>query len=123
MTPSHVGVSLAFGLVIAEIAPSIDHLLGRASADAELQTPACDEIGGTGVLGHIERILVAHVDHGRADLNLAGLRPDRRQEWEGRGELAREMVDPEIGPVRAQFLGGDGQVDGLQECVPGRAGL
>jgi hypothetical protein len=48
MPPPHVGVALALGRLIAEIAPSIDHLLGRAAADAELQTPACDEIGGAG---------------------------------------------------------------------------
>jgi hypothetical protein len=34
--------------------------------------------------------------------------------------LAREVMDPKIGSVRAQFLGGNGQVDGLQECVCGR---
>jgi hypothetical protein len=73
-------------------------LCGRAPADAELQAPACDEIGGTGVLGHVERVLVAHVDHGRADLDPAGIRPDRRQERQGRGELAREFMHPEIAP-------------------------
>ena len=123
MTPPHVGVALALGRLITEIAPAIDHLLGRASADAELQPPACDEIGGTGVLGHVERVLVAHVDHGRADLDAAGLRADRRQQREGRGELAREMMDPEIGAVRAQLLGGNGEVDGLQQRIRGRAGL
>ena len=83
MTPPHVGVVLALGRLETEKSPSIDHLLGRASADAELQAPACDEIGGTGVLGHVERVLAAHVDHGRADLDLAGLRPDCRQKWKG----------------------------------------
>jgi hypothetical protein len=34
----HVGVALPLGRLIAEIAPPIDHLLGRASANAELQT-------------------------------------------------------------------------------------
>ena len=123
MTPAHVGVALALGRLIAEIAPAIDHLLGRASADAELQTPAGDEIGGAGVLGHVERVLVAHVDHGGADLDPAGLRADRRQQREGRGELAGEMMDPEIGAVRAQLLGRDGELDGLQQRVRGRAGL
>src|SRR5450631_2101854 len=98
MTPPHVGVGLALGRLITEITPSIDHLLGRAAADTELQAPACDEIGGTGVLGHVERVLVAHVDHGRADLDPAGIRPDRRQERQGRGELAREFMHPEIAP-------------------------
>ena len=32
-----------------------------------------------------------------------------------RGELAREMMDSEIGPVRSQLLGRDGEFDGLQE--------
>jgi len=27
------------------------------------------------------------------------------------------MMNPEIGPVRAQLLGGDGQLDGLQQRV------
>ena len=123
MTPPHVGVGLALGRLIAEIAPSIDHLLGRASADAELQTPAGDEIGGTGVLGHVERVLVAHVDHCRADLDAAGLRADGRQQRKRRGKLAGEVMDPKIGAVGAQLLGGDGQVDGLQERVRRRAGL
>src|SRR6266481_9238650 len=47
MTPPHVGVTLAFGRLITEMSPAIDHLLGRPPADAELQTPAGDEIGGT----------------------------------------------------------------------------
>src|ERR1700730_7737155 len=34
MTPPHVGVILALGRLITEISPSIDHLLGRPSADA-----------------------------------------------------------------------------------------
>jgi hypothetical protein len=33
-TPPHVGVTLALSRLIAEIPPAIDHLLGRASADA-----------------------------------------------------------------------------------------
>jgi hypothetical protein len=49
-TPSHVGITLALGRLIAEVPPSIDHLLGRASADAELQAPACDEIGRACIL-------------------------------------------------------------------------
>ena len=123
MTPPHVGVGLALGRLITEIPPPIDHLLGRASADAELQTSAGDEIGSTGVLGHVERVLVAHVDDRRADLDAAGLRADGRQQRKRRSELASEVMDPEIGAVRAQLLGGDGQVDGLQERVRGRAGL
>ena len=56
------GVSLAFDRLIAEILPTIDHLLGRASTDAELQPAAGDQIGRTRVLSHVQRVLVAHVD-------------------------------------------------------------
>ena len=82
MAPAHVGVALALGRPVAEVAPAVDHLLGRAAADAELQPPAGDEVGGAGVLGHVERVLVAHVDHGRADLDAAGLRADGGEQRE-----------------------------------------
>ena len=65
----HVGVGLALGRLVAEVAPAVDHLLGRAAADAELQAAAGDEVGRAGVLGHVERVLVAHVDDRRADLD------------------------------------------------------
>jgi hypothetical protein len=50
-------------------------------------------------------------------------RTDGRQQGKRRGELAREVMDLKMGSVRAQFLGGNRQIDGLQECVCGRAGL
>ena len=56
---------------VAEIAPAVDHLLGRAAADAELQPAAGDQVGRAGVLDHIERVLVAHVDDRGADLDAA----------------------------------------------------
>ena len=102
---------------VAEIAPAVDHLLGRAAADAELQPAAGDEVGGAGVLGHVERVLVAHVDHGRADLDPAGARADRGEQRERRAELAGEVVDAEIGAVGAQLLGRHGQVDRLEQRV------
>ena len=40
----------------------------------------------------------------------------------GKGEES-EVMDSKIGPVRAQFLGGNGEVNGLQECVCRRARL
>ena len=58
VAPPHVGVILAFGRLITEIPPSIDHLLGRPSADAELQALARNEIGGPGVLGAVENIVL-----------------------------------------------------------------
>ena len=82
VTPAHVGVGLALGRRITEIAPAIDHLLGRSAADAELQAPAGDDVGRTRVLRHVERVLVAHVDDGRADLDAARLRADGREQRE-----------------------------------------
>ena len=123
MTPAHVGVSPAFGRLIAEISPSIDHLLGRASTNAELQPSAGDQIGRTRVLDHIKWVLVAHVDDRRADFDAAGLHTDSSQQRKWRGKLAGEVMDAKIGPVRAQFLCRDGELDGLHERIRGRAGL
>ena len=100
----HVGIALALGRRIAEIAPAIDHLLRRAAADAKLQAPAGNEVGGPGILGHIERVLVAHVDDGRADLDPARLRAGRGQQRKRRAELTGEMVDAEIGAVRTKLF-------------------
>jgi len=74
------------GPACAEISPAIDYLLGRASTDTELQASAGDEIGGTGVLGHVERVLIAHVDHGRADLYWAVFAPTAARR--GKGEAS-----------------------------------
>ena len=76
VAPRHVGVGLALRRRVAEIAPAVDHLLGRAAADAELQAPAGDEVGRAGILRHVERVLVAHVDDRGADLDALG--PARR---------------------------------------------
>ncbi|HEU5205259.1 MAG TPA: LLM class flavin-dependent oxidoreductase, partial [Candidatus Limnocylindrales bacterium] len=54
----HVGVGLALLRLVAKVAPAVDHLLGRATADAELQAPTGDEVGSAGVLRHVERVLV-----------------------------------------------------------------
>src|SRR5258705_5271714 len=97
--------------------------LRSTCCDAELKPSARDQIGGARVLYHVERVLVTHIYDGCPDLDAAGLRTDGREQGKRRGELAREVMDPEIGSVRAQLLGGNGQVDGLQECVCGRARL
>jgi hypothetical protein len=120
---AHVGVALALFGHVAEIAPAVDHLLRRAAADAELEAPAADQIGGPRILGHVERVLIAHVDDGRTDLDAPRLRADRRQQREGRSELAREMMDAEVSAVRAEFLGRHSKVDGLEEAITGRARL
>ena len=123
MAPGHVGFGLVIARPIAEIVPAIDHLFGRAAADAELEPPSGDDVGGAGVFGHIERVLVAHIDHRRADFDTAGLRANRGQQRERRGKLAGKVMHPEIGAVRPQFLGSYGKVDGLEQRVGCRAGL
>jgi hypothetical protein len=72
------------------------------------------------VLGHIERVLVAHIDDGRADFDAAGFGADGRQKGKRRRELTGEVVvDSKIGTVGAQLLGRDSQIDRLKElCVP-----
>jgi hypothetical protein len=112
-----VGVRLILLRLVAEVSPAVDHLLRRAAADPQLETAAGDEVGRAGVLGHVERVLVAHVDDRRADLDPAGARTDRRQQGERRSQLPREVVHAEVRAVSAQFLGGDGQVNRLQQRV------
>ena len=123
MPARHIGVALALIGLEAEMAPAIDHLLGRAAADPELQTAAGDEVGRAGVLDHVERVFVAHVDDGGADLDFARARADRGQQREGRSELAGEMMDAEIGAVRAKRFGRCGELDRLQQGVGARARL
>ena len=123
MASGHVCIGHPLRRDITEVAPSIDHLLGRTAADAELQASAADDVGSTSVLCHVERVLIAHIDDCRADLNPLGLRADSSQQRERRAELAGEMVHAEVSPVRAELLGGDGQVDRLQEGVGSRSRL
>ena len=109
----HVGVGLALGRHVAEVAEPVDHLLRRAAADPELEPAAGDEVGGAGVLGHVQRVLVAHVDDRGADLDAAGPRADRGEQRERRAELLGEVVDAEVRAVGAELLGGHGQLDRL----------
>ena len=123
MASCHVGVALAVGGRIAEVPPAVDHLLRRAPADPELQAATRDEVGRARVLRHVQRVLVAHVDHGRADLDRARACADGRQQRERRAELAREMMDAEVRAVRAQLLGGDSEFERLEQRIRRRAHL
>ena len=123
VAPRHVGVGHALRRHVAEVAKAVDHLLGRAAADAELQAAAGDEVGGAGVLRHVQRVLVAHVDDRGADLDALGPRAAGREQRERRAELAGEVMHAEIGAVGAELLGGDGELDRLQQRVGRRARL
>ena len=91
--------------------------LWRAAADAELEPPACEQIGRGCFLGHVQRVLVPHVDHAGADLDPAGLDADRREQREGRGELAREVVHAHERSVDPDLLGSDRELDRLAQRV------
>jgi hypothetical protein len=119
----HVGVGLAVGRHVAEVPEAVDHLLGRAAADPELEAPTGDQVGGAGVLDHVQRVLVAHVDDRGPDLDALRAGADRGEQRERRRELAREVVDAEECSVSAKFLGSDGKVDRLEERVGGRPRL
>ena len=69
MAPCHLGVRLALGRLVSEVAPAVDDLLGRPTTDAELQPATGEEVSGPRVLRHVERVLVAHVDDRGADLD------------------------------------------------------
>jgi hypothetical protein len=94
VTPRHVGVGLAFLRRVTEVAPTLDHLLRRPAADAELKPAARDQVGGARVFGHVQRVLVAHVDDDRADLDLrapTAATEERRAELT---EMAQGACDP-----------------------------
>ena len=117
MPAAHVGVGLALGGCVAEVTPPFDHLFGRAAADTQLQAATADQVGRSRILSHVERVLVAHVDHAGAYLDPAGPGANRGQQREGRCELLGEVVNAEIRAVGTQLLGRDGQIDRLQQHV------
>ena len=123
MTARHVGVGLALLRRVTEVAPAVDHLLRRPTADAELEPSARDQVGGARVFGHVQRILVAHVDDGRADLDFFRACAYRGEQGERRAELTREVVHAEVRAVGAELLGGDRELDRLRQCVGPRANL
>ena len=117
MPARHVGIAVAVGGRVAEVPPAVDHLLGRPSADPELQPATGDQISRPGVLGEVQRVLVAHVDHGGPDLDPRRPRADRRQQRERRGELTREMVNAEVRAVGAELLRRDRELDRLPQRI------
>ena len=103
------------------MAVALDDLFRRPATDPQLQAAAGNQVGRARVLGHVVRVLVAHVDDGRPDLDAAGPRPNRGQQGKGRCELPREVMHAEIGTVRAELFGSDRQLDGLEERVGRRS--
>jgi hypothetical protein len=73
--------------------------------------------------GHVQRVLVSHVDDRGPDLDPAGPRSDRGQQREWGGQLPLEVVHADERPVDPEVLGRLGQLDGLQQRVGGGPGL
>jgi hypothetical protein len=117
MPPPQVRIVLAFIWAVAKVAPTIDDLLGGTAADAQLQTSTSDEIRSAGVLRHVMRILIPHVDDGRANFNLSRFGADRREQREGRRQLLREVMNAEVGSVHSQAFGLYCEIDGLQDRI------
>ena len=90
---------------------------------AQLQASAGDDVGRAGVLCHVQRVFIPHIDDRRANLNPPGLRADSSQQREGGAELAGEVMHAKVSPVRAEFFGSDCQIDRLQEGVGSRSRL
>ena len=107
---------------IAERLGTVPGGFRRAPADPELKPAIGEQIGRRGSLGHVERVLVAHVDHAGADLDPARPDADRREKRERRGELAGEMVDPHERPVDPDLLSGNRELNRLVQRVGTRVG-
>jgi len=117
VTARHVGVRLCFSGLVAEVAEPTDHLLGRAATDPELQSAAGNDIGRPGVLRHVERVLVAHVDNAGPNLDSPGPRTDGGEKGERGSQLARKVVDAEVRAIRAELFGRDSQLDRLEQGI------
>ena len=113
----HIGVGLPLSGLVAEVAPAVDYLLGRAAADPELQPAAREQVGGTGVLGHVQRVLVAHVDDRGAELDPRRSCAGRGEQGERRRQLRRVVVDAEVRAVGAYLLGRHRELHRLQQRV------
>ena len=84
VTASHVGVRLTLGGCVTEVPPAFDYLLRRAAANSELQPTIADQVSCAGILEHVERILVSHVDHARPYLDSLCSGTDCCEQREGR---------------------------------------
>src|SRR5690606_4893025 len=121
--PGHVAGMLPAGRVVSEgLVPAQRRLL-RATAQTELEPAVAQEVGGGSELGRLERVLVANVDHGRAELEPAGPRGEGAAQRPRARELVLEVVHAAPGPVASELLRADGDLDGLDERLPGGACL
>ena len=81
VTSAQIGIGSALWRCVAKVSPSFDDLFGRTATDSELQASVADQVGGAGVLDHVVRIFITHVDDARSDFDLRRARADRGEEW------------------------------------------
>ena len=111
-----MSASLCPAMACSRSAATVDHLLRRAAADPELQPAAGDDVRRARVLHHVERVLIAHVDHG-------GPNPDQRVRApiaasSGRASSIGERNGArEACAIGTQLLGSDSEFDRLQQRV------
>ena len=84
MAPAQVRVGATVRRHVPEVTPPLDDLLGRPAADAELEAAVADQVSRAGILDHVERVLVPHVDDARPDLDVARSGADGGKQGEGR---------------------------------------
>ena len=112
-----VGVARPLRRHVAERLRAAQRRLRRSPAHAELQPAVAEQVGRGGLLGHVQRVLVAHVDDAGADLDAGGPHGHRRQQRERRGQLPGEVVHPHVRAVHPELLGRDRQLHALHERV------
>src|SRR5687768_7118224 len=96
MPAAHVSISFTSRGFIAEVTPSINHLLWRTSAYSQLQSATGNQISCTRVFHHVEWIFITHINHRSTNLNLVCLGTDGRQQREWRRQLCSKMMHPEV---------------------------
>src|SRR3982750_3409489 len=114
---AQVCVGSPFRRCVTEVTPAFDDLLRRAATDSELEAAVADQVSRAGVLHHVERILVPHVDDGRSDLDATGPCADGREKREWGCELLREVMDAKVGAVSTKLLCRDGELDRLLQNI------
>ena len=90
----------------------------RAPADAELEAPAGEQIGGRGLLGAAQRVVERQQDDGGPDADPPGTLGDRRHRHERarqQRERAAEVDLREPGYVEAQLVAERDEVQHLGE--------
>ena len=110
-----IGPRLAVGEPVAELLLTVHGVLGAPPADSELQPSSREQIGRGGLLGEVERVLVAQIQHPGADVDAGGDGGHGGQQRHRRRVGLLEVVDAHPCPVQAYLVGDPGEVDVLAQ--------